>query len=214
MTGTEDYYQARAPEYDRVYAKPERQADLALIREWLVNILRGRRVLEIAAGTGYWTEVYAGHAASAVATDVNPATLAVARARIPETAPVRFEVADAFDLTPIAGEFDAAFVGFFWSHLPLASIDAFLTGLFRRLPTGALAVFLDNRNVRGSNSPVTRSDADGNTYQFRSLEDGSEWEVIKNFPTADFVVDTLGAHATDVTVERWTYYWAAACVRR
>ena len=29
------YYAARAPEYDRVYLKPERQADLRAIEAWL-----------------------------------------------------------------------------------------------------------------------------------------------------------------------------------
>ena len=29
------YYAARAGEYDRIYAKPERQADLRAIEKWL-----------------------------------------------------------------------------------------------------------------------------------------------------------------------------------
>jgi hypothetical protein len=32
MTGTEDYYRERAPEYDQVYLKLERQEDLRSIR--------------------------------------------------------------------------------------------------------------------------------------------------------------------------------------
>ncbi len=62
VTGTEKYYRARAQEYDQVYEKPERQADLARLRAWLAPVLDGRRVLEVAAGTGYWTAVYAGRA--------------------------------------------------------------------------------------------------------------------------------------------------------
>ncbi len=73
-----EYYQQRAPEYDEVYAKPERQADLAELRRLLPPLVAGRRVLEIAAGTGYWTAVIAPAAASVTATDLNPETLAVA----------------------------------------------------------------------------------------------------------------------------------------
>jgi hypothetical protein len=51
VTGTEEYYQARAHEYDAVYEKPERQADLARLRAWLPPVLDGRQVLEVAAGT-------------------------------------------------------------------------------------------------------------------------------------------------------------------
>ena len=54
-TGTE-YYRERALEYDRVYLKPERQGDLYRIREWLSTVFDGRRVIEVAAGTGYWTD--------------------------------------------------------------------------------------------------------------------------------------------------------------
>ena len=64
MTGTEDYYRQRAPEYDQVYLKLERQEDLHSIRAWLPDVLRGRRVLDVASGTGYWTDVFADGAAS------------------------------------------------------------------------------------------------------------------------------------------------------
>ena len=47
-----EYYAARAKEYDQIYAKPERQADLRLVEQWLPVRFEGARVLEIAAGTG------------------------------------------------------------------------------------------------------------------------------------------------------------------
>ena len=42
-----EYYQRRAPEYDEVYAKPERQADLAELKRLIPPLVAGRRVLEI-----------------------------------------------------------------------------------------------------------------------------------------------------------------------
>lgn len=57
-----DYYASRAPEYDRVYLKPERQADLDAIRRWLPPLFAGRSVLEVARGTGYWTQYLAPRA--------------------------------------------------------------------------------------------------------------------------------------------------------
>ena len=53
-----EYYAARAGEYDRIYQKPERQVDLRKIESWLQTTLAGRAVLEIACGTGYWTQFY------------------------------------------------------------------------------------------------------------------------------------------------------------
>lgn len=209
-TGTEEYYRARAAEYDRVYAKPERQADLAQLRAWLAGVLAGRRVLEIAAGTGWWTDVYADRAARVLATDVNAATLAVARARRDWPATASFAEADAFDLGKVTGDFDAVFAGFFWSHVPLASLDGFLAGVAGRLGAQGLAVFLDNRHVPGSNHPISRADADGNTYQQRALSDGSRWEVLKNFPSADQIRSRLAPFGhTDVA--ELAYYWTAVC---
>jgi ubiquinone/menaquinone biosynthesis C-methylase UbiE len=162
-TGTEEYYRARADSYDAVYDKPERQADLARLRTWLPELLAGRHVLEVAAGTGYWTDVYADAAASVVATDVNPATLDVARARRVWPDTVSFVTADAFELSAVEGHPDAAVVGFFWSHVTHDRLDEFLRGLVDRLPSGAPVVIIDNSYVAGSNYPLTRTDSGGNT---------------------------------------------------
>jgi hypothetical protein len=46
-----DYYARRAAEYERVYVKPERQADLRAIEAWLPAQFRGRDVLELDDGS-------------------------------------------------------------------------------------------------------------------------------------------------------------------
>lgn len=216
-TGTEEYYRARAREYDQVYEKPERQADLARMRAWLVPELRGRRVLEVATGTGYWTAVYADQAESVLATDASAEPLAVARGRRAWPDTVRFALADAFDLADHRG-FSAAFAGFFWSHVPLAQLDGFLAGLAGRLDCPATLVFADNRYVAGSNHPVSRRDPDGNTYQRRRLADGSSWEVLKNFPSpAEVRARLAGLAQSDpdqITVTEFSYYWTAVCALR
>ena len=52
------YYAARAQEYDAVYAKPERQADLRIMEDRVPDIMSGKRILEVACGTGYWTQFF------------------------------------------------------------------------------------------------------------------------------------------------------------
>ena len=210
-TGTEEYYRARAAEYDRVYEKPERQSDISRIRTWLPCVLAGRRVLEVAAGTGYWTDAYADSAASVSATDVNIDTLQIARARRTWPSTVRIEEADAFDLQSLHGPFDAGFVGFFWSHVPLDVLDRFLIGLADRLEDGATLVFVDNRYIEGSNHSVTRTDVDGNTYQQRELVDGSSWEVLKNFSTPEQIEHRLAPISHSVRIDQLDCYWTAVC---
>lgn len=75
------YYAARAPVYDRVYRIPERQADLRRLQDWLPTLFEGRRILEIACGTGYWTQFVALVAKHVVATDVSMETLQLTGAR-------------------------------------------------------------------------------------------------------------------------------------
>src|SRR5262249_59620687 len=95
-----EYYAQRAAEYDEVYRKPERQADLARLRELLPPLVAGRRVLEVAAGTGYWTQVLATTAAAITATDLNAETIAIATQRPHGPARVTFQTADAYRPDP------------------------------------------------------------------------------------------------------------------
>jgi ubiquinone/menaquinone biosynthesis C-methylase UbiE len=209
-----EYYRERAAEYDAVYAKPERQQDLAKLRGLLSPLVAGQRVLEVAAGTGYWTRVLSGSAAAITATDLNAETLELARAREYGGAAVTFRLADAYALDQVAGEFDAAFVGFFWSHVLRGDLPRFVAGLRARMGPGARLIVLDNSCVPGSSHPISHTTEAGDTYQRRTLNDGRSFEILKNFPgRAQFTADVADAVA-DV---RWTqlrYYWLAACVLR
>ena len=210
-TGTEEYYYRWAPDYDEVYTRPERQSDLLVVRDRLTGLFAGRHVLELAAGTGWWTSVLADTAASVTATDVNQTTLEIAKRRRFWPWSVHFAVADALAPRAIPGHFDAAFAGFFWSHIPLTEIDTFLQRLMRRLLPGSLAAFVDNRLVPGGVHPVARRDEQGNTYQRRQLADGSSWDVLKNFPEPDEVLTRLNRFGQSAEYEELDNYWLASC---
>ena len=121
-----------------------------------------------------------------------------------------FTLADAFDLEAVPGHFDAAFAGFWWSHVPRATLSAFLEGFHDRLGPGTRVMFLDNRYVEGSSTPISRIDAAGNSYQRRTLSSGVTHEVLKNFPSMDEVRDCLSEHrATGVEAVELQYFWYA-----
>jgi len=205
----QDYYAARASEYDRVYAKPERQEDLRAIESWLPARFEGRRVLELACGTGWWTRFIAPVAAHVVAVDAAPETLAIARERV---AGLRVElvVGDAYDPPRAAPPYDAAFAGFWLSHVPRARLAAFLRALHAALQAGSTIVFLDNRWVEGGSSPIVERDAEGDTWQLRRLDDGTTHRVLKNFPEEAELRALVERDAARVDHVAWRHYWALA----
>jgi SAM-dependent methyltransferase len=203
------YYAKRAASYEQVYDKPERQADLRALKAWLPGQFEGRQVLEIACGTGWWTAVAAPACAGWLAMDINDEVLALAREKPLPAGKVSFQRLDAYDLAALGDRrFDAALAAFWWSHVPLPRLAGWLGDLHARLQPGARVVMLDNRYVPGSNHPITRRDADGNTYQTRRLPDGSVHEVLKNFPSRNEAVAALGPDVRQVEWLEFEHYWA------
>lgn len=201
-----DYYAKRANEYEKIYAKPERQNDLAELKKIFHKTFAEHDVLEITCGTGYWTQIVSQSAKSIVATDINEEVLQVARTKN-YGCKVSFEKADAFNLMLSENKFTAGLAAAWWSHLRKSEIKSFLSQFHRQFPSGSLIAFMDNKFVAGSSTPISRTDNDGNTYQMRKLENGEQYEVLKNFPceseAREFIVDSTAEFS-------WTelqYYW-------
>ena len=201
------YYAARAREYERIYDKPERQADLARLRELIPGYFGGRAVLEIACGTGYWTQRIAAVARRVTAVDINAETLEIARSKELGGALVEFMVADVHDLPAGCTGFTGAFAGFWWSHMRRGERRSFVQSLHRALLPGAVVVALDNRYVEGSSTPVAFVDGEGNSFQRRRLDDGSEHVVLKNFPTEDELREDVLGLGSGIEYTALDHYW-------
>jgi demethylmenaquinone methyltransferase/2-methoxy-6-polyprenyl-1,4-benzoquinol methylase len=130
------YYARRAPEYERIYARPERQADLTQLCTVIERAFAGRSVLDVACGTGYFTAHAARYARSVTGIDANEETLVIACAK--NLANAVFAVADAYAIPEPREPFAAALCTFWWSHIPdsaggLAIIAAFVFSRRSRL---------------------------------------------------------------------------------
>lgn len=200
------YYADRAPEYESIYAKPERQSDLRSVERWVEETFRDRVVLEVACGTGYWTRCLERTAKSLLAVDASQEVIASARVRA--ATPVAFTLGDAYRLPVRTAQFDAAFAGFWYSHVPRSRIAVFLAELHRTLRPGARVAFLDNRFVADSSTPLADRDYEGNTYQLRTLRDGSAHRVLKNFPSEADLRAAVASVGRDIRFRNWQYYWA------
>lgn len=200
------YYAGRAPYYDAVYLKPERAEDIAFLAGYLPAAFAGRSVLEVACGTGYWTQHIAASAARMVAVDTGPEPLAFARLR-PNADRVTFRLEDAYRLAPGLGRFEAAFAGLWFSHVPVERRKEFLQSLHARLQPRAKVVFIDNSAVQCREWPIVETDAHGNTYQRRQLRDGSVHRVLKNFPREEELRQLLRPFAAAAAFREMDNFW-------
>lgn len=166
-------------------------------------------LLEIACGTGNWTQVLAKRARTVFATDINESMLKIARAKIYDRPNVRFERVDAYRLDTIKGDFNAAFAADFWSHIPRAKIRPFLKDLHARLRPGARVVFLDMLPDSSLGIDDYYYTGDGDFARDRVLADGSVFTVVKNFPDETEIRELLMDFARDIryyqhlNLKRW-----------
>jgi len=119
-----DFYAERAFDSDAVYREPQHQADLARLRQLLPPLMAGKRVLEVAAGTGYWTQLLATTAAAITATDPNAEMIAIAAQRDYGPAPVTLRTTDPHHAAE--GDYELVFCAFWWSS---ADLPPFLAAL-------------------------------------------------------------------------------------
>jgi SAM-dependent methyltransferase len=202
-----DYYRKRASEYDTLYETEAWRGELTVLRDWLVGHATDRTILEVAAGTGYWTAVAAPVAKAITATDINAETLAVAAARNlgEHVALVR---ADAWRLPDTPERCDLGMAHLWWSHIRTQDRGRFLAHLASRLRTRATLLMIDQNHVPGFGLPIGRRDADGNTYQTRWLDSGERFEVVKNYPDRAELERSIGQACDDVRILQLIHFWA------
>ncbi len=212
----QQYYESRAPEYEKVYGftDPARREELDAIESLACERFKNKSVLEIACGSGYWTELLSGVASDILATDYSEAMLEIAKTRDYPQGKVAYEKItfrkfDAYNLRAMTGEYNAALAGFWLSHIPMKRLSAFLDGLQSRLRSGAPVLFFDNNNVKGLGGEVVRRPDSDDSFKERIITDGSKHIVLKNYFTRDQLQALLEpfASAIDITVGKW--YWSA-----
>jgi demethylmenaquinone methyltransferase/2-methoxy-6-polyprenyl-1,4-benzoquinol methylase len=195
-----EYYRVRAPWHDDYMSYTDRAAMEELLRpviEFVEPFVDGRHVLEIACGTGNWTQILARRARSVLAMDINESMLEIARSKFCAGDAVSFLVDDAYGLTTIRGGFTAAFSADWWSHVPIGRLRAFLELLHTKLAPGSHVVFVDMLPRDHPDLTPYRRDEEGNLIHRRSLPNGREFDVLKNFPSRGDVLAALDGVGRD-----------------
>jgi SAM-dependent methyltransferase len=205
------YYASSTQAADAALSRAERASDLAKVRERIAQLVRGQTVLELACGTGYWTEVIAATAEKVLATDILDDMIARARTRRLPEGKVAFRRVDGLDLPDDLGTFSCVFIGFWWSHLKRDEQEALLAQLRARRGHDVTLILLDDAYVEGSSPTIARTDAQGNTYEIVATPDGERFELPKNYPADSALRKRLGGEVREIRIERLTYYWLLTC---
>ena len=202
----EQYYAKRALEYEEIYLKPERQECIKESKTLLKSIFKSKNILEIACGTGFWTEPISEAASSIMAIDLNTEVLEIAKNK-QYGCQVTFMEDDSYKLSKVTKRYDSLFAGFWFSHIPKSKVKEFLELVHSKLDNNAILVFMDNLYVEGSSTPVSRYDSEGNSYQIRPLKDGSKHEVLKNFYSTEELKSVFSSYGNNITVSDYRYFW-------
>jgi ubiquinone/menaquinone biosynthesis C-methylase UbiE len=182
------YYRARAPEYDTWWQRTGRydrghemavewQRQVAAVEDALAGFNARGDVLELAGGTGWWTERLATTARSLTVVDASAETLELNRERVGRP-DVEYVVADLFAWEP-ERRYDVVFFSFWLSHVPRPRFSAFWRLVGRSLVPGGRVFLIDNRHDQA------RAEGDPYVVEYtpdlhrRELDDGREFHVVK-----------------------------------
>lgn len=209
MMSLPEYYSRRAPEYEQKFrtGDPLRQSEQDALVQAMRKCLSGRRVLEIACGTGFWTQFIADVAEHIIGLDLSWEMLALARNKKLPADKVEFLHADAFQLPSVPGHLNAGLVNFFLSHIPRARTAEFLAGFHRKLGLGAVVFAADDRHVSGSQGKPLAGSETADTFQQRALPDGTRCEVLKNYYDAEQLRKLFAPVSRSLHIHVGEFFW-------
>jgi len=211
-----DYYRARATEYDQWWFRQGRyDRGEALNAQWFEEAARvssalsafrpAGRVLEVACGTGIWSEQLLPFASHLTALDGSPEMLAINAARL-HSPLVRYLEADLFRWQPTE-QFDMVFFGFWLSHVPPERFKEYWQLVRSCLVPGGRVFFVDSRHEHTSTAVDHRLPQPEATVLRRRLNDGREFQIYKIFYDAADLTRRLGELGWRIDIRQTDHYF-------
>lgn len=202
-----EYYRARAKEYDQ---------SISSAFEWfktpktlLLQMGRFDQILELACGTGFWTEALHKMGGTVTAVDAAPEMLEIARERLGDERIV-YQQADLFQWQPTQ-EYDLVFFANWLSHIPPEALDDFLGKVRRSVRTCGRIAILDQHAPSVADEIVAKEDI----YAVRPLEDGRQFTIIKAFYDMTALENKLKALGFDVEIHKFndTFFFLSGTLK-
>ena len=166
-------------------------------------------VLELAGGTGWWTQRLARTADRLTVVDASPEALAINRDRVGR-ADVDYQVADLFSWQP-ERFYDVVFFSFWLSHVPRGRFSAFWTLVRSCLAHNGRVFLIDNRKDTGPADKDPYVVQYGPDLQLRQLNDGSQYRVVKVMYEPAELEALIAAEGWDAAIDaiRWFIFGSA-----
>jgi trans-aconitate methyltransferase len=210
------YYRARAGEYDEWFLRlgrydrgPELNArwfaEVGQVRAALDRFRPAGRVMELACGTGLWTQVLAGYPTSLTAIDASAEVLALNRARLP-LGRVCYQQADLFQWQPDS-TYDMVFFSFWLSHVPPTHFDTFWQTVRSSLAPGGRAFFVDSRYEPTSSATDHTLRAREEFVTTRRLNSGDEFQIVKIFYEPHALTERLAGLGWEFEIAETAHYF-------
>jgi demethylmenaquinone methyltransferase/2-methoxy-6-polyprenyl-1,4-benzoquinol methylase len=217
------YYSARAPEYDDWYLRRGRYTrgpvrDLAWhgemdeVTRWLDGLPISGEIVELAAGTGWWSPLLAQKGELSIY-DAVPEPLDLARQRlVAHDLRAHIHVRDAWDEPD--RQVDALFCGFWLSHVSRDRLGAFLNVAGRWLKPGGIFAFIDSRPDPESGA-VDHDPVASDGVSLRRLADGREFRIPKiYYSPSELRGALLDAGFADATVTQTARFFVTGFAKR
>jgi len=182
MKNTEKYYDECAYEYDNFYISRERYKDYKKIEERIQQEIENKSILELACGTGHWTNFFSKFAKMITAVDKSTNMLNIAKNKIDEDK-VYFINDDVYNLSSIENnKYEVIISVFLYSHIAIQEKEKFFTSMHSKLKNNGTIILIDNLHIKGSSFPINKIDIHGNRFQKRELSNKNNYMVLKNLP--------------------------------
>lgn len=217
------YYRARAAEYDEWFYRqnrydrgPEFNAQWARevegVRSALTAIGPVDSALELAPGTGIWTQELARMANTVVAVDASPEMIAINQAKVLSER-VEYRQEDLFAWQPDR-EYDLVFFSFWLSHVPPSKLDGFLGRVAAATKPGGHVFIIDSQDDLRSKAK-DHPGRDDEVMETRKLNDGSVYRIVKVYYEVDPLRQALDRAGFDAEVRLTdTFFIYASGLRR
>ena len=130
--------------------------------------------------------------------DINETVLEIARTKT-YGCPTEFKTMDAYDMKFQPNTFTGALATFWLSHVKREYLDAWIRHMHGALAPDAHVFIADNTYIEGVGGRLVTKEGDPNTYKLRTLNDGSQHLIVKNYFTPEELVELFSRHTDGVT---------------